>query len=134
MGGQVVTMTKHQFEAALDGRRYTIKHHPDIPLHPNCRCVLVPITRSKEAFGLTQAMIDESARPYSIHEDKVIGLGGRRTRDSGVFVGGFDKWWHSQSPKVQKEIVGKIRMELINSGKIKFRDIADANTGRLKTL
>jgi len=28
---------------AHHGQRYSIDKHPEIPAHPNCRCILVPV-------------------------------------------------------------------------------------------
>jgi len=120
--------------ASLDGSEYKLEGHPPIPLHPNCRCVLIPITVSPAAMGLSQEVIDKAARPYSLHDGKVIGLGGAKTKDAGTFVGGFDKWFSTLSKKNKLDIVGPGRLDLLDSSKIKFADMVDNSTGRLKTL
>jgi SPP1 gp7 family putative phage head morphogenesis protein len=119
--------------AGLDGTEFKIGESPDIPLHPLCRCCLIPITKGKESLGLTQADVDKAARPYSVHDGRLKGLSSK-VDNAGSFAGTFPEWYESLTTTQQKAFVGPGRHELISSGKITFREMIDQKTGRLKTL
>jgi hypothetical protein len=114
---------------------FNIGEHPDCPLHPLCRCVLIPITAKASAMGLSQKDINKVARPFNITDDKVIGLGGRRKGVSGTtHINKYSDWFRTLSPTAQKNALGPARYEMIQSGKLKFKDMVDVRTGKLRTL
>jgi len=50
--------------AGLDGQEYQMNDHPPIPLHPRCRCVLIPVTVAAEKMGLDRKALNEMARGF----------------------------------------------------------------------
>lgn len=121
--------------SGLDGHSYPVNDHPPIPLHPRCRCVLLPKTDGKEALGLSQKDLDEAARPYSIKEGKIVGLGSKgKVVDAGTWKGNYESWLNQLSPKQRLDFLGPKRLELIEAGMVKFDDLVDTKTGRLRLL
>lgn len=89
--------------AALDNKRYPVGKGPRAPLHMNCRCVRVPITRAAKAL-----------------EDRGITIG---TRSAAGELNGeapadmaFPEWLKRQSEETQREVLGAKRFELFKSG------------------
>jgi hypothetical protein len=122
--------------ASLDGTEYDLKNHPPIPLHPRCRCVLLPKCKTWKELGLSDDKQNEMLRAYSLREDKAIGTGGTRkilgagqTDDTK-----YGEWIMKQSEKIQKQSLGINRYNLIQDGKIKFDDLVNKSTGKLRTL
>lgn len=119
--------------AGLDGHEYPLNEHPPCPLHPRCRCVLIPTVIGPKGMGLSAKQINEMAKPYSIKNGK-IGLGGGKVISAGTFKGDFGQWLKTTTPAQQRELLGPSRLEAIVSGKVGFEDLVDRNTGRLRTL
>lgn len=88
------------------------------PLHFNCRCVLVPITRSFRELGID---VDE--------------VKGTRASDLGQIDSGtsFDAFLSRHDVAYQDELLGKGKADLWRSGKITLRDLVSQN-GRPLTL
>jgi len=107
--------------AGLDGRVYPVNDdHIRPPLHNNCRCFLIPRTKSYRDLGLDIDELKEVARPYTIKHGGKIGGGGN-------YDGTFEDWIFTQPKKYQLEVLGPNRLRLINEGKIKFQDLVDEN-------
>ncbi len=105
--------------AGLDGRVYPLdEEHIRPPLHPRCRCLMVPKTKTYRELGLDIDELREVARPYTIKHGGKIGR-------IGDFDGTFDKWIFTQSEKYQLDVLGPNRLRLIKEGKIKFSDLVD---------
>jgi len=119
--------------AGLDGHEYPVTIHPPCPLHPRCRCVLIPTVVGANGMGLSAKQINEMAKPYSIKNGK-IGLGGGKVISAGTFKGDFGQWMKTTTPAQQRELLGPSRLDAITSGKVRFEDLVDKNTGRLRTL
>jgi ADP-ribose pyrophosphatase YjhB (NUDIX family) len=107
---------------------------PPCPLHPNCRCIKLPVTKSYRELGLDINDIEEVARPYTIRENKVIGMGGRLILDGGRMKGTYADFYYSRGPIFQKNLLGPTRQRLIDSDFIDFKDLVDSQTGRLFTI
>lgn len=118
--------------ASLDGTEYPVNGHPACPLHPLCRCVLIPVTVDAEKMGLTAKQLNEMARPYTM-EKGVLKRGGK-VIDSGTFKGNFEKWIKTASEKQQRSFFGAKRYEALQSGRLTFDQMVDKQTGRLRTL
>lgn len=121
--------------AALDGQKYKKdEQRPKMPLHPRCRCVLLPIVAASET-GLTSEDLEKCERPWTRREHKNIDEGGKRK----ILYGGttkedFPGWWKTLPEREQEWSVGKTRARLLREGKISFADIIDKNTGVLRPL
>lgn len=106
--------------AALDGMQYDYKDGandhdgPQIPLHPRCRCVYVPITKSwSELEGRApekdskNMFVEDSAMPLKIT---------------------YESWLRKQNetdPKMVKDFLGPARYKLWDSGKITMNQMAN---------
>lgn len=121
--------------AALDGTAYRKDEKmPPIPLHPRCRCLLLPVMDAKE-LDMKPGELDRAARPWLRRELKNIDEGGtRKILASGTSQEDFGEWWKTLPEKEQQYSVGPVRTKLLREGKISFSDLVDKSTGRLRTL
>ena len=120
--------------ASLDNSIYNLREGPPIPLHPRCRCVKIPITVTFRELGIDIDEFEEIARPWTTRPDIPIGDGGRNILTWGSHKGEYASWFDSRGEQFQKNVVGPKRLALIKSGNVKFKDLVDQQTGRLKTL
>jgi len=87
----------------LDGKVWDLdEQHPNPPMHYNCRCVLVPITKSWRELG-----IDKDEIPPSV-----------RSSMNGYVPETMDytEWLAKQSEKTQAEILGPTRLKMYKQG------------------
>lgn len=109
--------------------------HPPCPLHPRCRCVLLPVTVSYKELGLDMDEIKQVYRPYVIRDGNNPRVSKRiNILQTGSHKGDYASWFSKQSDQVQRNVVGPNRHEMIKSGEIKFKQIVDPRTGKLFTL
>jgi hypothetical protein len=120
--------------SVLDGQEFEFGEGPPMILHPRCRCVKLPVLVSYRELGLDIDELEEVARPWTERPDIPIGEGGRNITGFGTHKGEYATWFESRGEKFQKNVVGPKRYELIKSGKVKFKDLVDPNTGRLYRL
>jgi SPP1 gp7 family putative phage head morphogenesis protein len=121
--------------AALDGNRYPVNKHPRCPLHPRCRCILLPVTPTFKELGLDINEIEDVYRPHVERANKVIGAGGKRKiQQVGFHRGDYSDFFYTKDRAWQQKLVGPKRMDLIDSGRIDFKDLVDFSTGELYTL
>lgn len=121
--------------AALDGQIFTLDTAPPIPLHPRCRCVLLPKTPTYQELGLDIDEIQSSYRPYTMRGNKNIDAGGRRKiLEVGFHDGDYSTWMAKRPESFQKNVLGPARFELYQSGKIQFNQFVNNVTGELYTL
>jgi len=111
--------------AVLDGRTFELNDHPPCPLHPRCRCVLTPVTKSYKELGLDVEEVKEGSRPYTKRTRyENIDVGRRKKILSiGQHEGNYGSWFYKQGPKFQKDMVGPNRAKLIRTGEIDFDDL-----------
>ena len=115
--------------AALDGMQYkSTRSAPPCPLHPRCRCMLLPITPTWRELGFD---VDEMEPVY---KKWYIRSPGRKIMQTGLIDGNYADWWMTRSNKFQDASVGPRRAELIRADIIDFQDIVVPGTGRLKLL
>ena len=120
--------------SCLDQRQFKMGEGPPIPLHPRCRCVALPVMKSWRELGLDRDELEPAIRPYTIRPDVNIDAGGMRTIiESGRHQGDYASWWAKQDMAFRVNAVGPGRFELLESGRIKFEDLVDAQ-GRQRTL
>ena len=121
--------------AGLDGNIYPKNNHPLCPIHPRCRCTLLPVTKTFKELGLNINEVEQVHRPYTIRQNKNIDAGGRRRiREVGQHQGSYADWYETRSPRTQMNIVGPNRKRMIDRGDIDFKDLVDPMTGRVLTL
>lgn len=123
--------------AALDGNVYAMDEAnvPEIPLHPRCRCVALPVTKTWRELGLDIDEMDKAYRPWTKSEDVInIGRGARPPEMQGFHQGSYADLFPKLRREEQLAVVGPGRLGLIESGEIKFPDLVDPATGRLRLL
>jgi len=121
--------------AALDGQIFTIDTSPPIPLHPRCRCVLLPKTPTYRELGLDIDEIKESYKPYTIRDNKNVDAGGRRKiLEVGFHDGDYSTWFAKRPDSFQLNVLGPARLKLYKSGKFNFNQFVNKSTGNLYTL
>ncbi|MCK5346081.1 MAG: hypothetical protein KAR20_21875, partial [Candidatus Heimdallarchaeota archaeon] len=113
--------------AGLDGRVYPLNEaHIRPPLHPRCRCFMVPKTKSYKELGLDIDDLKEWARPYQVKKGTVV-------QQVGQFDGKFSDWLMQQPKKYQVDMLGPNRYRLIQEGVVKFDDLVD-DVGNIRLL
>ena len=105
---------------ARDGEEYDLdSDYPKPPAHPNCRSVIVPITKSFRDFGLD---IDE------------VAPGTRASMNGQVpATETYGTWLKQQPDAFIQEVLGKQKAEFFTSGKLSLDKFVDS-TGRTLTL
>ena len=120
--------------AALDGQEFKLNDGPEIPRHPNCRCVALPVMVFWRDLGIPLDEMEDAVRPYTIRPDQAVDTGGKRTiQEVGFHHGDYASWFAKQSEKHQLEALGPKRFELYKAGKIEFKDLIDKQ-GNLRNL
>ncbi|MBQ6668893.1 MAG: minor capsid protein, partial [Deltaproteobacteria bacterium] len=122
--------------AVGDGHVYGVHDkRPSLPLHPGCRCLWLPVTKSFRELGLDIDEFREAERPWTIRKDGAIGYGGKEIEQVGRIEGRFKDWYFSLPPVDRaRTSIGVTRRMLLESGAIKWDDMMDFETGRIKTL
>jgi SPP1 gp7 family putative phage head morphogenesis protein len=113
---------------ALDGRSWaTDEAHPSPSLHWNCRCTLLPRTKSWEQ--LARESHGNSTLAKELDKMPV----GNRASMGGPVSGNlnYEEWLGSQSQKRQVDILGPGKYDLWKSGKIGFSDMISQNGNAL---
>lgn len=120
---------------ALDGMMYKKdEKRPPMPLHPRCRCLWQALMRIED-LGISREDLEKVARPWARRELKNIDEGGKRKiNEAGKTTEYFGEWWKTLPAKEQEYSVGKTRARLLREGKVKFGELVDKETGRLRPL
>jgi len=126
---------------SLDGRIFYFNKGskpPQRPLHPMCRCTLVPCTKSWKELGADQKLEEPDAgtRPFTY-------IGEKPPKGSRQYLAQQDKWagdvpatekypdWlrrmNVEDPDFVKDILGTKRYEMWSSGQIDFQDMVKNN-------
>lgn len=120
--------------SALDGQQFELGKGPAIPLHPRCRCIARPVTKSWQELGAKEGDVLERIRPYTMRPEENVDAGGRRTiLEVGRNNGDYASWFDKQSREFKLNAVGPGRLSLLESGKIRFVDLVDAS-GSTRTI
>ena len=122
--------------ALADGTVYgKNEKRPELPAHPNCRGVWLPLLKSFREIGLNIDELEEVARPWTIREQGPIGTGGRKILNFGTTKENFGGWWESLSAEDKlKTSVGPVRGRLLQEGLVRWEDLSDKRTGLPYTL
>jgi hypothetical protein len=113
---------------ALDGNKYpSTDESPPCPLHPRCKCMLLPITKTWKELGFDI----EEMEP--IYEKWYIRSPGRKILQTGTINGNYAQWWGTRSKKFQDNAIGPTRANMVRADVIDFADIVD-NQGNLITI
>lgn len=136
--------------AALDGQTYATREEmPTIPLHPNCRCLPIPITKSWQELGINSSQTDNIIRrnrPYAIRESdaqmvkgkgRSIGAGGRRILGSAGQTSNrdYNEWFENRNSFFKMNVAGPSRAKWLEEGRGRtLSDLVDRSTGELINL
>lgn len=122
--------------ALADGAVYKLNEkRPSLPCHPRCRGVWVPVAKSWRDFGFSVDDLEEVARPWVFREEGNIDTGGGAIESYGRITENFSGWWQSMSSEDRaKTAISGTRQWLLETGKLKWDDLWDKETGRVKTL
>jgi len=122
--------------AALDGHVYlwTDTEAPEIPLHPNCRCVPMPITLTWRELGLDINELEDVYRPWTYSDLNIREGRGGKIIPMGFHQGDFGSLYPTLPDDLQKQIVGPGRWQLIKDGVVTFADLVNPATGQLRLL
>lgn len=92
------------------GKKYPFKQ---VPLHFNCRSIILPITKSFRELGLDIDEIPSGTRSS---------IDGRVSSDTT-----FEQWFEGKPATFQESYLGKSRYQLFKDGKITFSDLVNQN-------
>lgn len=122
--------------ALADGTVYgKNEKRPELPAHPNCRGIWLPVLKSFRDLGLNIDELEEVARPWTIREQGAIGTGGRKILNFGTTKENFGGWWESLTAEDKlKTSVGPVRGKLLEEGLVRWEDLSDKRTGLPYTL
>lgn len=105
--------------AALSGKLFPLDDHPPCPLHPRCRCVLVPETDIRR-LKVKPKVADDWAK--GLRDKRPPGLDTVLTPD-GIPKTDFKNWILAQPEKDQLAFFGPTRYGLLKDGKIDWDDL-----------
>jgi len=121
---------------ALDGNRYPdVDSGPDCPLHPRCRCMYVPVTKTWKELGFDipemtskyRNWYDRNLMTRKINRLGVKNISKDQTRLALLLHGKTDKdfadWYKSKSKAWQINAVGENRQHWMQKGYFSFNDM-----------
>ena len=143
----------------LDGMQYTFEQQsPRLPLHPGCRCELLPVTplsdftaspRPAEMVPLAYLaeqrynssgsrkkkfteLAESTQKKYCYAEEKILTSQGVKVWRQ--FEGNYTKWFNSLPAKYKKIIVGDERFALMQKNHLAIADLVDIENSSNLTL
>lgn len=122
--------------ASLEGQRYDIGQTPPCPVHPRCRCTLLPDLQSLQSLNIESKEIDQYRNENKMGPEYLRrGYRGRILFEhDGTMAQNFGQWIMKQDQKTQKSMLGPRRLELLQSGLIQFTDLVDLQALRIRPL
>ncbi len=132
--------------ASLDGTVYRKNEpRPDIPLHPNCRCIYTPVLKDWQELGIDADKVIQQNRGYAVRETdieqahgfgKSIGAGGRKTKKAGTTtITEYRKWYDERNATFQANVTGPSRAKWLKENpRRSLRQLVHKDTGKLKRL
>lgn len=104
---------------AQDGQVWALgSGHIEPPLHWNCRCATVPITKSWEELATKNKALARELD--NMPKGMRSSMGGPVSADTT-----WESWLGGQSRKVQEDVLGPARLKLWDSGKLTLQDLVD---------
>ncbi len=104
---------------AQDGAMWPLgEAHALPPLHWNCRCVCVPITKTWEQLAKRNKAL--AAQSDEIDPGSRASMGGPVSGDTT-----WESWLGAQPKEVQADILGPARQKLWDAGKLTITDLVD---------
>lgn len=91
---------------------------PPMPLHPRCRCMFLPVTKTWKELGLDIDEMEKEYQPWTVRDDA-----------GNIVEHGFEKnysdWFKTRGKEFQDRAIGPKRAELYREGKIQLKDLVD---------
>lgn len=135
---RVETLDNHTCRicALMDGAKYGLhEKKPDLPAHPNCRGVYLPLLKSFRELGLDMDEFEEVARPWAIRGTGNLGTSGAKIEEYGTSKEDFHGWLMSLPEDSQlKTSIGPMRLRLLKEGKVNWDELSNKQTGLPYTL
>jgi SPP1 gp7 family putative phage head morphogenesis protein len=104
--------------ASMDLKQWKLgKAHQTPPLHWNCRCSVVPITKTWEQLLGKKSLAKELD---AMAPGMRASMGGQVSADTT-----YEGWFADQKASRQKEILGQKRYELYQRGQLKLAEMVD---------
>ncbi len=121
--------------ASLEGKRYPIDKHPPCPVHPRCRCTLLPDLKSLAAMGMTGKTLkaynaNEKMGPENLRK----GYRGRELFEHGELKSNMKEWALSQDTPSKLKMFGPTRLKMLDAGLIEWDDLVDLDQLRIRTV
>ncbi len=109
---------------ALDGQRYpTVAKGPTCPLHPRCRCMYVPVTKSWKDLGFD---IEERKALDKKWTERSEGISKKKLA-YGLTDKDFAGFWKTKPKYWQDNAIGPVRANLVRGGYVDFNKIVYKN-------
>ena len=133
----------------LDGMQYTFEQHPPrLPLHPGCRCILLPVTPLSDFMASPRPaemvpvayfaelrynaekrkkkfteLAKSTQKKYYYAEEKILTSQGVKVWRQ--FEGNYQQWFYSLPPEYQKIIVGEERFYFMCKKQLHISHLVD---------
>lgn len=125
---------RHYKGPVFDLQTLSSMYYADGAIVSNCRCLWLPWIKSWRELGIDADELEKAARPWLIREEGNIDAGGRKILYAGTSKEDFPGWWKTLPYEQQIKSIGPVRTQLINSGKLTWKDLMNKNTGQFYTL
>jgi len=110
---------------ALDGMEYSsVAVGPSCPLHPRCRCMYLPVTKSWKELGFGNEEREGLNTKYKKWYERSPS---RKRLAYGLSDEGYEWFWRHQPEKWQNNAIGLVRANLVREGLIPFQAIVYKN-------
>lgn len=107
---------------ALDGQTFpSVAKGPTCPLHPRCRCMYIPVTKTWRELGFD---IDEMDKEYNKWYERSPS---RKRLAYGLTDKNFKGFWKGKPDWWQDNAIGPVRANLVRDGVVEFEDIIYKN-------
>ena len=135
---RVETLDNHTCRicALMDGAKYGLhEKKPDLPAHPNCRGVYLPLLKSFRELGLDMDEFEEVPGPGPSGHRQPGVHPARENRGIRHQQRDFHGWLMSLPEDSQlKTSIGPVRLRLLKEGKVSWDELSNKQTGLPYTL
>lgn len=121
--------------ANLEGKNFPVDDHPPCPVHPRCRCALVPVTTIAK-LGVTKEAAQEWVKKKRMEAGAIDPgvLKDPAFNPDGTLKKTMKSWIFGLPESEQLKFFGFTRLKLIQAGTVDFEDLVNMDTYKVKTL